>query len=75
MALTALVLIRLDARLGEWVSVADLARAVRLSEETLRTHLDFMADDMHAGFHLQHEGGVIVAAQVARKREATDYLS
>ena len=69
-ALTALVLIRLDARLGEWVSVADLARAMRLSEDAIRTHLDYMVDGLHAGFRLQREDGVIVAAQVAREREA-----
>ncbi len=70
LALTALVLIRLDARLGEWVSVDDLARALGLSEGAVRTHLDSMADGMHGGFSLlRHEDGQVIAAQVALDRE------
>ena len=64
MALTAIVLIRLDARLGEWVSVGDLAQMVRLSEDTLRAHLEEMSSGMHTGFRLERVDGVIVAAQV-----------
>ena len=63
--LTALVLLRLDARTGQWVSVADLARMVHMPEERLRAHMEeHMCDGLYAGFCLAREAGVISSVRV-----------
>ena len=45
MAVQALILIELEARRGEWVSVADLARRMSLVESSVELEMSFLAHE------------------------------
>ena len=62
-ALIALLLIRLDAHVGDWCPVADLARHLAVPEPVARLHLEHIAADASNRVALQYdEWGYVLAA-------------
>lgn len=52
-ALRAVILLRLDARAGEWVSVADLAAHAACSPQVIRTQLEHLQAAHHIAVQRQ----------------------
>ena len=59
--LIAVLLIRLDARAGEWVNVLDLARHINADPEQVRAALEGLLD---SGVQLQRVDGQVVQAGI-----------
>ncbi|MBE2242456.1 MAG: hypothetical protein IAE86_06860 [Burkholderiaceae bacterium] len=72
-AITALLLLRLEARRGEWVPVADLGAHLALHEQVVRAHLVAMES---AGKALLRRGGggVVQAASSGAAPERAEAL-
>jgi hypothetical protein len=66
--LTACVLVRLDARMGTWVPVADLASHFACGRHFVCAHLEAMAADDLVQVHRDGSTGAITEAAVMRRQ-------
>lgn len=67
-SITALILLRLDARVDEWVSVAELASHMAVAHEVVRQHIEVL--DLRYGLMVQRINGLPVAAAKSSQRAA-----
>lgn len=73
MAVTALLLLRLEARRGEWVAVAELSAHLALVDTVVRAHLLAM-ESCGTALLRRNAGGMVQAASAPPKTGHADPL-
>jgi hypothetical protein len=68
-AVRATILIRLEARAGQWVSVADLAAHLALPEADIRFELPLMRYERQAVLQFDDRGTLTAAMAMPREEE------